>query len=108
MINLLLAIPGPFWIFLVCFLAVSLLLRSASLFGWTFGLWVIASMVFMFINPVSAPVRDQLAARATLVPLVEEHSEAVMQDRLKKPELSEAERSARLDEKFDAVKQATE
>lgn len=91
-------------------------LIGLSIYMWTKGKWQAGRSLLVTIGAFVAFALIQ-AATPSYMPKAEvkhlpnpsfEQPAAEVEDRLKKPELTTEEREKRFDEKFDAVKQATE
>lgn len=71
------------------------------------GLFVVTAVVLMILNGITPSYMPKGDVQKLPNPTFEK-SDAPIQDRNRKPELTTEERQRHFDEKFDAVKQATE
>jgi uncharacterized membrane protein YeiB len=71
------------------------------------GLFVVTVVVLTVLNSITPSYMPKGTAQKLPNPTFEQ-SDAEIKDRNRKPELTTEERQQRFDEKFDAVKQATE
>lgn len=103
MIDLLLAVPFILWLALLALIATGFAVGWKSV-KWGLAAWLAFFIINFFVNPVSKPYH---AIQRSSVPGFAE-SEAVIQDKLRKPALDEAQRQERFDSQFDAVRKAEE